>query len=117
MVVACLVANAAQTDAPRRGGTGWTRQHDGSPSPVLGRTTWTEWHQSPRTVTNFKTGVGARADRRVRKRWAGCKVRIVPAGKLIHVYYGKILLRSVAFEPGQRYHGQGRVRKEVVSAR
>jgi transposase InsO family protein len=41
------------------------------------------------------------------KRWAGCKVRIVPAGKLIHVYYGKILLRSVTFEPGRRYHGQG----------
>ncbi len=33
------------------------------------------------------------------KRWAGCKVRIVPAGRLIHVYYGKILLRSVTFTP------------------
>ena len=48
------------------------------------------------------------------KRWAGCKVRIVPAGKLVHVYYGKILLRSVTFEPGRRYHGQGHARREVV---
>jgi hypothetical protein len=48
------------------------------------------------------------------KRWAGCKVRIVPAGKLIHVYYGKILLRSVTFEPGRRYHGQGHARKELT---
>jgi hypothetical protein len=36
------------------------------------------------------------------KRWAGCKVRIVPVGKVIHVYYGKILLRSVTFDPGVR---------------
>jgi hypothetical protein len=38
----------------------------------------------------------------------------VPAGKLIHVYYGKILLRSVTFEPGRRYHGQGHARREVT---
>jgi transposase InsO family protein len=48
------------------------------------------------------------------KRWAGCKVRIVPAGKLVHVYYGKILLRSVSFEPGRRYHGLRDSRKEVA---
>jgi transposase InsO family protein len=47
------------------------------------------------------------------KRWAGCKVRIVPAGKLVHVYYGKILLRSVTFDPGGRYHGLRDPRKEV----
>jgi transposase InsO family protein len=48
------------------------------------------------------------------KRWAGCKVRIVPIGNLVHVYYGKILLRSVTFEPGRRYHGQGHTRREVA---
>jgi transposase InsO family protein len=51
------------------------------------------------------------------KRWAGCKVRIVPAGKLIHVYYGKILLRSVTFDAGRRYHGQRDLRKEVAPRR
>lgn len=51
------------------------------------------------------------------KRWAGLKVRIVPAGNLVHVYYGKMLVRSVAFDPERRYHGQGALRKEVVSTR
>jgi len=45
------------------------------------------------------------------KRWARLKVRIVPAGKLVHVYCGKILLRSVTFEPGRRYQGQSRARR------
>lgn len=38
----------------------------------------------------------------------GARVRIVPAGKLIHVYYGKILVRSLAFDPDRRYQRQDR---------
>jgi transposase InsO family protein len=41
-------------------------------------------------------------------RWAGLKVRIVPAGQLIHVYYGKILLRSLVFDSERRYQPQDR---------
>ena len=60
-------------------------------------------------VTYYRRNIG------LGKRWAGCKVRIVPAGKLIHVYYGKILLRSVTFQPGRRYHGLRDPGKEVTS--
>ena len=51
------------------------------------------------------------------KRWGGLKVRIVPAGKLIHVYYGKILVRSLAFDPQVRYQRQDQLEKEVVRRR
>jgi len=48
-------------------------------------------------------------------RWTGLTVRIVPAGELIHVYYDKTLVRSLAFDPNRRHHPQGRTRKEVVA--
>ncbi len=48
-------------------------------------------------------------------RWTGLTVRIVPAGELIHVYYGKILVRSLAFDPNRRHQPQGRTRKEVAT--
>ena len=48
-------------------------------------------------------------------RWSGLTVRIVPAGELIHVYHGKTLVRSLAFDPnppapatGQDTEGDGR---------
>jgi transposase InsO family protein len=42
------------------------------------------------------------------RRWAGLPVRIVPAGELIHVYYGNVLVRSLAFDPDRRHQRQGR---------
>jgi transposase InsO family protein len=41
------------------------------------------------------------------RRWAGVKVRIVPAGELVHVYYGRALLRSLAFDPNRRHQSTG----------
>jgi transposase InsO family protein len=67
----------------------------------------TVWRNGVVTYDRRNIGLG--------KRWAGCKVRIVPAGTLIHVYHGNTLLRSLAFEPGRRYHSQGRSRKGGVS--
>ncbi len=68
--------------------------------------------------TVWKVGV-VTYDRRtigLGRRWAGLKVRIVPAGRLIHVYYGKTLLRSLAFDPDRRYHPQDRA-TEVIATR
>jgi hypothetical protein len=48
-------------------------------------------------------------------RWAGLTVRIVPAGELIHVSYGNVVVRSLAFDPGRRHQPQGRNRKEVAA--
>ncbi len=67
----------------------------------------TVWRNGVVTYDRRNIGLG--------KRWAGCKVRIVPAGNLIHVYHGNTLLRSLAFEPGRRYHSQGRSRRGGVS--
>jgi hypothetical protein len=69
----------------------------------------TVWRNGVVTYDRRNIGLG--------KRWAGLKVRIVPAGKLVHVYYGQVLVRSLAFDPGHRYHGQGRRRKEVRARR
>jgi transposase InsO family protein len=46
-------------------------------------------------------------------RWTGLTVRIVRSGELIHVYYGRILIRSLAFDPNRRHQPHGRSRKEV----
>jgi hypothetical protein len=62
----CSAANAAQTDAPTPDDIRWTRRHCGSPRPVLPGTRWTEQQRATRPFTNFKTGVPARAGRRVR---------------------------------------------------
>lgn len=69
----------------------------------------TVWRNGVVTYDRRNIGLG--------KRWGGCKVRIVPAGRLVHVYYGKILLRSLAFDPALRYQRQGRREKEVVTKR
>jgi transposase InsO family protein len=69
----------------------------------------TVWRNGVVTYDRRNIGLG--------KRWAGLTVRIVPAGKLVHVYYGQVLVRSVAFDPGRRYHGQGRRRKGVSAGR
>jgi len=69
----------------------------------------TVWRNGVVTYDRRNIGLG--------KRWAGLKVRIVPAGKLIHVYYGKILLRSLAFDPELRYQRQPRPLREVIGKR
>jgi hypothetical protein len=69
----------------------------------------TVWRNGVVTYDSRNVGLGMR--------WAGLKVRIVPAGKLIHVYYGKILVRSLAFDPEVRYQRQGQPEREVVGAR
>ncbi len=69
----------------------------------------TVWRNGVVTYDRRNIGLG--------KRWAGLQVRIVPAGKLIHVYYGRILLRSLAFDPNRRYQRQVRSIKEGGSRR
>jgi len=67
----------------------------------------TVWSNGVVTYDRGNIGLG--------KRWAGLKVRIVPAGRLIHVYYGKTLVRSLAFDPNRRYQRQDRsIKKEVA---
>ncbi len=67
----------------------------------------TVWSNGVVTYDRRNIGLG--------KRWAGCKVRIVPAGRLIHVYHGKTLVRSLAFDPNRRYQRQDRsIKKEVA---
>lgn len=67
----------------------------------------TVWRNGVVTYDRRNIGLG--------KRWAGLQVRIVPAGRLVHVYYGQILLRSLTFDPSRRYQRQDRPSKEVVA--
>ncbi|MGH2655438.1 MAG: IS481 family transposase [Actinomycetota bacterium] len=48
-------------------------------------------------------------------RWSGLTVRIVPAGELIHVYYGNVLVRSLAFDPARRHQPLPRTHRGVVA--
>jgi transposase InsO family protein len=48
------------------------------------------------------------------RRWAHGRVRILPVGNLVHIYYGEELIRVVALEPGARYAPLGR---RVTTAR
>jgi transposase InsO family protein len=59
----------------------------------------TVWNNGVVTFNYHTIGVG--------RRWAGAKVRIVPGGELVHIYYGRILLRSLAFDPNRRYQPTG----------
>ena len=80
-----------------------------SPSNPRGAIIRTVWRNGVVTYDRRNIGLG--------KRWAGLKVRIVPAGKLIHVYYGKILVRSLAFDPELRYQRQVKPEREVIGRR
>ncbi len=41
------------------------------------------------------------------RRWAGARVRIVPVGELVHVYYGSELIRVLAPDRSRRYQRLG----------
>jgi transposase InsO family protein len=99
---------------PLRSATGLLRPEPSSsrrsrsryPRGVIIRTVWRNG-----VVTYNRRNIG------LGRRWAGLKVRIVPAGELIHVYYGKILVRSLACDPARRYQPLGQPEKEVVGSR
>jgi transposase InsO family protein len=42
------------------------------------------------------------------KRWAYGRVRVLPLGGLVHIYYGEELIRVIAIEPGARYAPMGK---------
>jgi hypothetical protein len=53
-----------------------------------------------------------RKDIWVGKRWAGARVQILPVGDIVHIYWGKELLRAVVLNPDRRYQPmERRVRK------
>jgi hypothetical protein len=70
------------------------------PGGAIVRTVW-----SNGVVTYDRRNIG------LGRHWGGCKVRIVPAGALIHVFHGRTLLRSLAFDPDKRYQRQQARRK------
>ena len=106
-------------DRPHQGISDATPAQRYRPSPVLpadqheleepvypkGAILRTVWSIGVVTYDRRNIGLG--------RRWAGLKVRIVPAGRLIHVYYGKTLIRSLAFDLDRRYQPQDRSSKEV----
>ena len=50
------------------------------------------------------------------KRWAGARVRIVPVGELVQVYYGRELLRVLAPDRSRRYQRLGTGEGKAVVA-
>jgi transposase InsO family protein len=50
------------------------------------------------------------------RRWAGARVRIVPVGELVHVYYGSELLRVLVPDRSRRYQTLGPGRRRAVVA-
>lgn len=36
-------------------------------------------------------------------RWAGARVRVIPVGELIHVYYGEMVIRTLTIDPDRYY--------------
>jgi transposase InsO family protein len=65
------------------------------------------WGHGVVTYDNRTIGLGMR--------WTGLTVRIVPAGELIHVYYGKVLVRSLALDPTRRHQPLPRMHKGVFA--
>lgn len=47
-------------------------------------------------------------------RWTGARVRVVPVGGLVHVYYGEELVRALAIDPNVYYQPSGRKRGRPV---
>lgn len=41
-------------------------------------------------------------------RWAGARLRVIPVGALVHIFYGDELVRALAIDPGADYNGSGR---------
>lgn len=41
-------------------------------------------------------------------RWTGARVRVIPVGGLVHVYYGEELIRALAIDPNLYYQPSGR---------
>ena len=38
-------------------------------------------------------------------RWSGARVRIIPIGELIHIYYGEMVIRTLTIDPDRYYQG------------
>ncbi len=109
-------------DRPHQGISDLTPAERYRPSPALGPAQQPELEEPVypkgaivRTVWSIGVVTYDRRNIGLGRRWAGLKVRIVPAGRLIHVYYGKTLLRSLAFDPDRRYQPQDRLSKEVIA--
>lgn len=45
------------------------------------------------------------------RRWQGARVRVIPVGELVHVYWGDELVRVLAFDPTVPYQALGRGRR------
>jgi transposase InsO family protein len=44
----------------------------------------------------------------VGRRWAGARVRVIPVGGLVHIYYGEELIRVLAIDPTRYHHPLGK---------
>jgi transposase InsO family protein len=73
----------------------------------------------PRAIVRKVAGNGVfcfeRAYINIGMRYAGARVRIVEDGKLVHVYYGAELVRSLAPDRSRRYQRLGRRRSREVA--
>lgn len=48
-------------------------------------------------------------------RWAGARVRVIPVGSLIHVFYGEELVRVLAMDPSVNYQASGRRERRTAT--
>jgi hypothetical protein len=66
----------------------------------------------PRALVRKVTSIGnigyASTTINVGRRWAGARVRVIPVGGLVHVYYGEELVRALAIDPSVEYQRLGR---------
>jgi hypothetical protein len=70
-----------------------------------------------RKVTRVGNVGYARKLIQVGSRWAGAKVRVIPVGGLIHIYYGEDLVRALAIDPARYSHPLGRRVKRTTTVR
>jgi transposase InsO family protein len=74
-------------------------------------------HSIVRKVTRVGNVGYARKLIQVGSRWAGAKVRVIPVGGLIHIYYGEDLVRALAIDPARYSHPLGRRVKRTTTVR
>jgi transposase InsO family protein len=74
-----------------------------------------------RAIVRKVTSIGnigyASATINLGRRWAGARVRVIPVGGLVHIYYGEELVRALAIDPSVEYQGLGRRARTKTAVR
>jgi transposase InsO family protein len=107
------------TPAERYGGM-VLPERDRGRTPRPDPSEWTEPTYPPHAIVRKVNRVGSLGYQRrliqVGRRWAGARVRIIPVGELLHIYWGETLVRVLAVDPNSYYQPIRPERRERTTA-